>query len=1253
MRFSRILPLIIFLLFVASLAFGQVGNGTITGTVTDPVGAVVPGATVEAKNVATGVVFPGVSTSTGNYTIPDLPVGTYEVSVKVQGFKTYTHTNLALAAAGIIREDVTLQVGNATEAVTVTAEASLLKTETAELSHNVSIDQMNDLPLLGVGTSNSGTSGVRNPYNVLQTIPGVSNYASSGQFTLNGLGGNMTETMRVEGQDSTSRLFGTYDYTQMGQPSADSIQEIAFQTSNYAAEYGQAGSAVINMTMKSGTNQYHGSGFDYFVNEDLYAGDPFTISGGPNGGSGGKLRPRQRRNDFGGTLGGPIYIPKVYNGRNKSFFFFNYEQFLETSQYTFTDTVPAPAYLIGDFSAISPNGTCSLCASQGIPNGALGGTQVDALSRPLFANEIYDPLTRAVNPSNNLGYANPFPNNVIPANRIDPVAAKIQALLPAAQNANLLLNYGARIQGNRYTAIPSIKVDHNLSDKDKLSFFWSRINTESQISSPLGNADGLPLAIGAYRGTFIPTYTTRLNYDRTLSPTLLLHLGAGFYHTKFFDHAPILNFDPASVGLSGFVIHRQFPSITGLCQAATPPATGCVGYGGMQNLGEAIQTLNYEEKPSFTANLTWIRGSHTYKAGAELYLEQVYNGSFSTVTLTTSTATNQGATAQPFTPTNSLGGFNQGFGYANFLLGDYTSTTQAPQENYRQGQQAWGLFIQDSWKVTRKMTLDYGIRWDLATPYHEQYGRLGQFDPLTPNANAGGHAGATLFANTCNCTFYQPTYPYGIGPRIGLAYQIDPKTVLRAGWGVNYQFVGATAGAIVAANGAYPLSGINSFVNIETPGAIVAPSWPVTDPNRYPVLGTVGAAGSIPTMPDANQNRPPRINQWSVGLQREVSRNFIVEASYVANRGVWEQGAAFGGSGPLGFLSQISPARFAQFGLYPYPGTGPAGYAYKPTGLTCVAGNDCDRALLSQSINSTAVLQKVGNVSPYSGFPGTNSLLSALYPFPQFGALAPTGSATGNSKYDSLQVKVTKRLSHGLQAGGAYTFARGFVRPTRQDFFNANSNPWQLQQIPPQTLTFNATYTVPKAAFLPKYANQITKDWQVGFYATYQSGAFLTPPVSPTANQLTSEDIRNPGVPLYLKDINNIHGYNPYTDIVLNPAAWSPCPANGTCAAASTLYSDFRAPRRPLENANIGRNFRIKERMNLQIRGEFVNIFNRTLMPNPIATNPQNAPQKNGSIYTGGFGVINAYAAPGSIPTTAVSPVLFPRTGTIIARFTF
>jgi len=223
---------------------------------------------------------------------------------------------------------------------------------------------------------------------------------------------------------------------------------------------------------------------------------------------------------------------------------------------------------------------------------------------------------------------------------------------------------------------------------------------------------------------------------------------------------------------------------------------------------------------------------------------------------------------------------------------------------------------------------------------------------------------------------------------------------------------------------------------------------------------------------------------------------------------------------------------------------------------------------------------------------------------------------------------------------------------------------WALQQLPPRALTFNFVYTVPKARFLNKIENAITADWQIGGYALYQSGQYLTPPSSPTLNFLPSEDIRVPGQPLYNVDINNIHSYNPYLQQVLNPLAWTPCPTNTTCTATGTLNSNFRGPRHPTENANFSRNFRIKERMSLQIRAEFVNIFNRTLKPNPATTNPQNAATKNNlGIYTAGYGVINAYATPGTLTTgsavpTAVSsglgtPLLTGRTGTLIARFTF
>ncbi|HWF07284.1 MAG TPA: TonB-dependent receptor [Bryobacteraceae bacterium] len=1260
---ARCLRVIVFLLVVASLAFGQGATASITGTVTDPSGLVVAGVAIEARNTETGAVYQAASTSAGNYTVPGLPVGTYVLNARSAGFKAYTHSNLALTAAQVLREDIPLEVGAATETITVSAEATLLKTESGELSHNVTLQQLDDLPLIVIGQAN----GLRNFLSSMVTLPGT--YGGNGSTVINGLGQGFvtSEIVKVEGQDASNRLFNNYEYTTMNEPNVDAIQEIAFQTSNYAPEFGQAGSVVINTTMKSGTNQYHGTGFEYFVNEDLNAGYPFSVSGGPgstSGGNGGKFRPRSRKNDFGGTLGGPISIPKLYNGKDKTFFYWSYEQYQLTQLFSFNDTVPTADFRNGDFSAVSPNGTCSLCAAYGIPTTPLGGaTYTDALGRPIYANEIYDPLTRGTNPANGLGYANPFPGNVIPPSRFSPTAVAFQKLFPAPSpgNTNLTSNLSASVPGGQYSAIPALKIDQIISSKDKISGYWSRTNAESGVNSGPQAADGLPFSIGAYRGAFIPTTTIRLNYDRTLTPTILLHFGAGFLDTSFSDRAPFLSFDPSQFGLTGFVQNRQTPTISGMCTLGVAAVLGGVApcaSGGMQNIGTSgqLQSQIFEQRPTFNANATWVKGKHTFKFGAELELESVIGGNadFSGVTLAASSTTNLGATAQPFTPTVGFNGFNPGYGYANFLLGDFGSTSQTPSTLYsREGYQLWGFFAQDSWKVTRKLTVDYGLRYDYATPEHEQYGRLGQLDPTVANPNAGGRLGGYRYASTCNCDFYQSAYPYGIGPRIGAAYQIAPKTVLRAGWGFNYQFIANPAGGLVSASGAYPLSGINSFVNIQTPGSIVQPSWPVTNPTIYPVPGTAGVGGQTPTVPDKNENRPPRINQFSLSIQREITRDFVVEASYVANRAVWL-------AGTLGELSQISPQKYAQYGFYPYAGTGPCASG----GGVCASttyDNYTDRGLITQSLNSAAVVNHlkasgITNFLPYAGFPATNSLQSALYTFPQFGNLGITGSPTGNTKYDSLQIKVTKRLSHGLQAGLNYTWGQGFQRPTRQDFFNPASSVWQLQNIPLQVLNFNATYTVPKAGFLPRYVNAVSSDWQVGWYSSYQSGTYLTPPTSPTANFLTSQDIRVPGVPLYTPGVNiNDHStFNPYSTQILNPLAWQPCPANAVCASTSTFYKDFKGPRMPSENANIGRHFRLgKERKyDFYIRGEFTNIFNRTYFafPTGATRNPQNPVTRgagNGTILTAGFGVINAYLQPNTAYGFA------GRSGTLIARFQF
>src|SRR5512142_3138601 len=365
--------------FVVLTLFAQTDRGTITGTIIDPAGAVVANAAIEARNTGTGAAYRVASSATGNYTIPNLPTGTYELSVTVPGFKKLVRAGLAIQAAQTVRVDGTLEVGSATESVTVTEAATLLKTESGELSNTVATKTMDTLPLLSVG---SNSSGIRNPFNLVALLPGAF-YQPSPSFTgptvrING-GVSGSEKVLIDGMDGTNIL--GQGANQQAQPGMDSIQEWTVQTSNYSAEFGQAGSAVMNVTMKSGTNQYHGSAYEYFQNDFLNAAQPFTVqAGSPNE----HIRPTARRNDYGLTLGGPVAIPKVYNGRDKTFFFFSWEQFLQNENFLpSTFTVPTPAYRNGDFSA----------AITAAGNKNLG---TDPAGRPIIANTIYDPLTRHV-----------------------------------------------------------------------------------------------------------------------------------------------------------------------------------------------------------------------------------------------------------------------------------------------------------------------------------------------------------------------------------------------------------------------------------------------------------------------------------------------------------------------------------------------------------------------------------------------------------------------------------------------------------------------------------------------------------------------------------------------------------------------------------------------------------------------------------------------------------------------------------------
>ncbi|MFM2124092.1 MAG: hypothetical protein RL328_543, partial [Acidobacteriota bacterium] len=877
-------------LLTAAVGFGQAGLATVTGTVADATGAVLANAPITVTNLETGQIYRGASSETGNFTVSQLAIGDYDLAVTVPGFKTYTHTKFHLAAAQIMREDVVLEVGQTNESVTVTAEASLLKTESTEVSQNVTLSQLNNLPVLAVAATGSG---FRDPFVATRLVPGIryTNGTNSAAGTpgvttsmsINGTPANTYGT-RLDGMTMNPTGPRLISAVMQTQPSVDAIEEVAIETSNFAAEFGAVGGAMINMVTKSGTNTYHGSAYDYGTNEALNAHTRYT-----------GLRSKIRQHDFGFTLGGPLRIPKVYNGTNKTFFFFSFEMFKQTNLVIGNSSVPIAPYRIGDFSSL-------LTAENRLITTA-SGNAVDSLGRTMASGTIFDPATqRAV--AGKLDVRDAFVGNKFPVSRFDPIAAKVLALVPNPQGVNfekglVSNNYTGTYDTSRTSKIPSIKLDQNLGSKGRLSFYLQETNTRSPTST--SGADPLPLLISGGNTTFSSGTTVRLNYDHTITPRLLFHIGIGWNDSDFKLGArqttPYDSFK--ELGLKGALIPLEFPRIV-------TAVNGNDQIGGMSSLGQVGTTNSYERRPSATTSLSYVVGSHTYKFGADYRIEKFPNiingGANGTYTF------GANMTEQP-----SLQGIttNQGFdGYefASFLLGGMSSNALVAPINLSNNKSQIGIYAQDTWKVTRKLTLDYGLRWDLGTYAAESYGRNGSIGLAVPNPSASGRLGGMQFEQTCKCNFAS-NYPYAYGPRLGVAYQLNSKTVLRAGIGVVYNSTSTASGSSTAsaASGALPGNSgqITGLFKDGMPASVQA-VWPSFDAGvGHPVGGVV----AMPALLDANAGRPGRLLQWNIALQREINRNLVVDASYVANRGVWWTANA------LAPLNSISEATLRKYGF--------------------------------------------------------------------------------------------------------------------------------------------------------------------------------------------------------------------------------------------------------------------------------------------------------------------------------------------------
>ena len=1202
MRFLRVF---VYALLFSVAAFAQSDRGTITGTVTDLTGAVVPHATVIAVNAESGTESPVSTTDTGNYTIASLRPGTYNVSAEAAGFKKTTRTGILVAISSNVRVDVSLEVGATTESLTVTAEAPLLATEDATQTHTLTGQQVGDLPI-NFGVLSGGY--IRSPLTFITLEPGA-NDTGLNSIRVNGFSG--TTTMYVEGQEAGNSMSSGSIYETT--PNVESIEAVALQSSNFAPEFGQIVGGTYNFNVKSGTNSFHGTGFEYFVNEDFDAGLTFT-----NSGNGHLIRPVERKNDFGFSVGGPIIIPKVYNGKNKSFFFFDWEWYKDSRFISGVyQTVPTNLMRAGNFNEIL--------------TGKNLGTDITGAA--IMENMIYDPATaHSVNGSS---VTTPFPGDIIPTSRITSQALKIQNFIPVPSNASLVNNWNQQYPNPTSIYIPSFKLDQNLGDKHHVSFFFS----ENHITHFV-NTDGLPIPITQMRPEYERNHTMRLNYDYNVKPTVIVHMGVGYVMYRSPDVAAlgVLEYDaPGQLGLYGGIPNNfadasitatGFPRINGISTN---------GYGMTLSMGPSNANKYAVDKPTAVLNVSWVHGSHSFKMGADwridAYRDRNVRGTQGIWTFDNS------MTGLPYLGATSVSGGQLGTGYADFLLGLATSATvQTPQDpQYRKT--SWSLFVQDGWKVNRKLTVTYGLRWDLQNAWREIHDRIGVFSPTTVNPSAGGLPGATIYAGygtgRCNCEFTS-AYPYAIQPRLGVAYQIDSKTVFRAGWGLT---AGTTANSNYISNTSILGGGSIGFNSITfvspgfaLPAATFSAGLPYTQAQMYPATlspGIVPFAGQLNSPPywlDPNGGRPPRVNQWNIGVQRQFTQNLMVEAAYVGNRGAWLN------TNGLDDLNGLTPQILAAHGLS--------------------LSNSANLSLLSSTFASGKP-QAAGFSIPYSTWPQASSLAQSLRPFPQFGNISVNWAPLGDSWYNALQAKATLRPWHGLYAQYAFTYQSELEKDGFDDVYNRTMQRQISSSSLPLVSAMMFNFNMPATA-TTHWVRTLQKDWTLGGSFRYQSGL---PIASPTSNnnlgavlprQATNYADRVPGVPLFTNS-PNCHCFDPSQTFILNPAAWTQPPA-GQFGTAAPYYNDYRWQRQPSESASLGRIFRLREGMTLSIRAEFFNIFNRVFLNAPTSTTATQTQVKAGANTVSGFGYINTLVTPiqtagGAVPTV--------RNGQLVARFQF
>ena len=1192
----------------SQVCFAQLDRGTISGIVTDPSSSAIAGANVTVTNTAMGTQRSTVTTSAGVYTVPELPAGQYSVTVKAAGFRELIRNGITVSVGETASVDLQLAVGQASETITVTENAPLLQTDSAQNNVQVTTTDLNELPI-----NITGIGAVRDPMGFAALVPGT----IAGGWNDIHIQGSPATTYRVfmDGLDDTSAVKGAISDEQ--QPSVESLASESLVINNYPAQFGESGGGIFNYTSKSGTNKLHGTAFNYLENEALNARQPFNNN----------ALPVQRQLDFGFSLGGPVVIPHLYNGHQKTFFFFAYEEYHNKQTLNNgTITVPTAAYRNGDLSSLL----------LGPIKDNSGNPVLDCLGRPMINGAVYDPATTRTatcTDGSTKTVRDPFPNNFIGApSTWDPVAQKVLAYMPtpSGPTANALNNNYPNLQpNNKYQYLTSIKLDHYIGEKWHLSAYYI-----AEYSDKDNADDGINTVGGSTRWNTTPAPQLYLNANYTATPNLVLHAGVDFTRHAALQDSAVQNFKASSLGLNTAAnmpggAANTFPVFNGLTvNNQSVPQLGI-------NNAPFIDDNWYE-----TGSAIWVHGRHIFEFGGDLR-HQLF-GTHNDLSAG-SYGFSRDQTSLPSAAGQNLFGATIGDGFASFVLGQLSGASIGNDNIQWFHRKESGLYAQDTWKVTNKLTLNYGLRWDLEQMQREQYLRETQFSPTVVNPSAGGLLGGTEYegygSGRCNCV-HEKFYPWMIQPRIGLSYQLDAKTVLHAGYGFYsgpqlfmneeiYSNQGFGFNQVFLTSPSYGIAAGQLSNGIPyTPSALTATHF---DPGAFP---NVGSTNSPPAFVVPNNGRPPRFVQTTFGIEREIRNNLTVNVSLIDNRGVW-----LNSDGLTNSINELTPQTLLQkYGLD--------------------VTNPSDFNLLTQPISSAAVAAR-GFTAPYSTFPSGASLAQALRPFPQFGNIGDYYEHNGNWWYDALQIKVTKRLSHGLSGGLGYSWSKnlGTVAATNQPTFTTAMPIQDPSQPPksaksyenidqPQMVNFYFNYELPRFGFSQHgWKGALFSGWTVDGIFHYQSGFPIRTPNS--TSTLTSVTFGNgvwanrvPGQPLFLHSLNSHSNWDQNTQF-LNPAAWAD-PAPGTYATSKPFYGDYRGPRYPNEQLGIGKVMTLKEGVTFSLRADFFNVFNRWAFPNlPNTSNP--FATGSGSQLFGVFG--------GSI--SGAGGNYAPRSGEIVARIQF